>query len=121
MPASRAETLAQIYPDARIVKAFNAITVDALALVVSHSGPEIGTVYTSGFYCGDDAEAKRVVASLSAEINPDPIDCGPLSNAILLESLGLLGAYFEAHVFDSVFALSVVRPPIDRSPLDRWM
>jgi hypothetical protein len=31
--------------------------------------------------CGDDAEAKRVVAGLAGEIGYDPVDAGPLSMA----------------------------------------
>jgi hypothetical protein len=116
---SRAEALAQAYPDAQIVKAFNTISVEAIAFVLKHGGIEIGSVYTSGFYCGDDDEAKAVVAGLIAEAKLDPIDCGPLANAHLLESIGLLEEYLSASVFDSWFAITVVRDATDRSPLDR--
>lgn len=119
--APTAETLARTYPDARIVKALDGVTTDALAFIAAHKAPEIGTVYTSAFYCGNDDQAKRVVAGLIEEVNLDPIDCGPLGNAVLLESIGLLERYFETHGLDSPFAITLVRPPRDRSPLDRWM
>jgi 8-hydroxy-5-deazaflavin:NADPH oxidoreductase len=116
---SRAEALAQAYPDAQIVKAFNTISVEATAFVLKHGGVEIGSVYTSGFYCGDNDEAKAVVAGLISEAKLDPIDCGPLANARLLESIGQLESYLSANVFDSWFAITVVRDATDRSPLDR--
>jgi len=119
--SSRSEALAEKYPGARIVKALNAISVGALEFVAHQKGPEIHEVFTSGFYCGDDAEAKSIVASLISEINLDPIDCGPLSNAVLLDGLGMLGQYLGANVFSSSFAITVVRKPADRSPLDRSM
>jgi len=119
--SSRAEALAEQHPGARIVKALNAISVGALEFVAHQKGPEIHEVFTSAFYCGDDAEAKSIVASLISEINLDPIDCGPLSNAVLLDGLGVLEQYLGAHVFRSLFAITVVRKPADRSPLDRWM
>lgn len=116
---SMAETLAKAIPEVQVVKALNAITVDALATIATHGAPKIGTVYASEFYCGDDDEAKRVVAGLLSEINLDPIDCGPLSNAILLEGLGVLERYLEASAFGPSFVLTVLRPETDRSPLDR--
>jgi 8-hydroxy-5-deazaflavin:NADPH oxidoreductase len=116
---SRAEALALAYPDAQVVKAFNTISVEAIAFVLKHGGIEIGSVYTSGFYCGDDDEAKAVVAGLISEAKLDPIDCGPLENAYLLESIGKLERYLSANVFESWFAITVVRDATDRSPLDR--
>jgi predicted dinucleotide-binding enzyme len=42
------------------------------------------------FFCGEDGEAKAVVARLGAEIGFDMVDAGPLSNARLLETLTVL-------------------------------
>ncbi|WP_266159464.1 NADPH-dependent F420 reductase [Dyella silvatica] len=42
------------------------------------------------FYCGDDADAKRVVATLIDELGFDPVDAGPLTSARFLEPLGML-------------------------------
>lgn len=119
--ASIAEDIAGAMPDANIVKAFNVITPETLRVCVERAGPETNSAYTAGYFCGDDAKAKVLVASLMEEVNLDPIDCGPLSNAVLLESLGVLGKYFEEHVFGPLFSIDVVRKPKDRSPLDRFM
>ena len=42
------------------------------------------------FYCGDDANAKRIAAGLASDLGFDPVDAGPLKNAHLLESLAVL-------------------------------
>jgi len=42
------------------------------------------------FYCGDDGEAKRAVASLIADLGFEPLDAGPLSQARLLEPFAML-------------------------------
>jgi hypothetical protein len=42
------------------------------------------------FYCGDDGEAKQILARLATELGFDPADAGPLSQARLLEPFALL-------------------------------
>ena len=42
------------------------------------------------FYCGDDARAKQTAAQLAADLDFDPVDAGPLTQARLLEPLALL-------------------------------
>lgn len=117
---SRAEVLHNLFPNARVIKALNAISTEALTKITRHGGPEIGSVYPSAFFCGDDAEAKRVVAGLIEELNLDPVDCGPLSSAVLLEAVGLLENYLTSRVAStSVITLARRRP--QRSPLDRWL
>jgi 8-hydroxy-5-deazaflavin:NADPH oxidoreductase len=118
--SSQAEALAQIYPRAQIVKAFNAITADALTFVSKRPGTAIRSVYTSAFYCGGDARTKQVISGLIGEANLDPIDCGPLANAALLENLGLLDSYLQEHGLGPSFAITVVQRPTNRSPLD-WL
>ena len=71
-------------PDVRVVKAFNTIHFRSLA------DPVHPTVRAAGPYCGDDAEARRVVGDLVADAGLDPIDAGPLAQAYLLEHLALL-------------------------------
>lgn len=71
-------------PTARVVRSFNAQGAENLA------NPVYGGIAASNFYCGDDAEAKRVVAQLITEIGFEPIDAGPLASARLLEPLMLL-------------------------------
>jgi NADPH-dependent F420 reductase len=81
---SAAERIASWAPGARLVKAFNS----------TGSGNMSNTAYggekPSLFLCGDDAEAKNVVARLGAELDFDPVDCGPLSMARYLEPLAML-------------------------------
>ena len=119
--ASRSADLARAFPSVRVVKALNALSADVLRLLTARNAPELGSVYTSAFYCGDDPDANRVVAGLLSEIGLDPVDCGPLANAAMLDYLGRLTDYLAANVFPSPFALTVARDARDRSPLDRWM
>lgn len=39
--------------------------------------------------CGDDAEAKGAIARLAADLGFEPLDCGGLERASLLENLAL--------------------------------
>jgi predicted dinucleotide-binding enzyme len=48
----------------------------------------IGSSNITGFYCGDDSEAKQTAAALLADAGFDPLDAGGLQNARHLESLG---------------------------------
>jgi predicted dinucleotide-binding enzyme len=82
--ASGGEEVARLAPGARVVKAFNTIGADNLANL------QFGDVRAAGFICGDDAEAKAVVAGLAEELGFDPIDCGPLAAAGTLEQMTVL-------------------------------
>ena len=42
----------------------------------------------SAYLCGDDAGAKAIVGGLAEELGFVAVDCGPLSNAWLMEVLG---------------------------------
>lgn len=56
------------------------------------------------------------------EAHLDPTDCGALTNATLLEALGLLARHLEGQAtFGQYFTISVVRAHDDSSPLDHWM
>jgi NADPH-dependent F420 reductase len=81
---SAAEQIARWAPGARVVKAFNGIHYERL------DQRRYGDQAASLFFCGDDAEAKRAVAQLGAELGLDPVDCGPLASARLLEPLAML-------------------------------
>jgi 8-hydroxy-5-deazaflavin:NADPH oxidoreductase len=82
---SAAEQIARMAPEARVVKAFNTTFAEMM-----EQGPYFGPVDGSMFYCGDDTEAKEAVASLIKTTNHEPIDCGPLHSARLLEPLAAL-------------------------------
>jgi 8-hydroxy-5-deazaflavin:NADPH oxidoreductase len=91
---SGAEQIAEWSPGARVVKAFNTIGFNIMA------NPQFGGNKAVLFYCGDDAEAKRIVEQLSAELGFDPIDAGALRQARLLEPFALLWislAYIGGH------------------------
>jgi predicted dinucleotide-binding enzyme len=73
--ASQAGHVAELASGARVVKAFNALfarTYDKLADL----DPPAQVVY-----CGDDAEAKEVVAQLARDAHLEPIDVGGLDQA----------------------------------------
>ena len=114
------QALARAYPSAGVVKAFNTVTPSALEYAASRPGPEIGDDYLSGFYCGDDAGAKQIVAGLISELNFEPVDCGQLSQTRSLEGLGLLVRQLES-AYGPEFAISIVRRRTETSPMDRWM
>jgi len=71
---------------ARVVKAFNTIFSDVLAAENRQFGSDTPTM----FYCGDDAEAKRVVSGLIEQAGFEAVDAGKLERARFLEPLGLL-------------------------------
>ncbi len=96
-----AEEIAKRSPDARVVKAFNSIYFENL------EKPQYGATKAGSFFCGDDDQAKAVVAQLSRDIGFDPVDCGPLTNARLLEPLAVLWMQlaFGGNETDIAFAL----------------
>jgi NADPH-dependent F420 reductase len=81
---SAGEQVAGWAPRARVVKAFNTIGAAHMA------DPRFGTQRASMFICGNDAGAKTTVAGLATELGFDPVDCGPLTQARLLEPLAML-------------------------------
>jgi len=81
---SAAEDVARWAKQARVVKAFNATGS------VNMTAAPYGAQKVDIFLCGDDAQAKAVVADLIASSGFDPVDCGPLANASLVESLAKL-------------------------------
>ena len=87
---------------ARVVKAFN--TTGAKNMLE----PNYRGVALDMFICGDDEAAKRVVSGLAKDLGFATVDCGPLSNASLLENLALLWiqlAYSLGNGTDIGFAL----------------
>jgi len=81
---SAGEQVAGWAPRARVVKAFNTIGAAHMA------DPRFGTQRASMFICGNDTGAKTTVAGLASELGFDPVDCGPLTQARLLEPLAML-------------------------------
>jgi predicted dinucleotide-binding enzyme len=81
---SWAEEMQKKMPGAHVVKSFNAQGAETL------SNPVYGGVRAVNFYCGDDADAKRIVRGLIEEVGFEPMDAGALKGARLLEPLMLL-------------------------------
>lgn len=81
---SAAERIQEWVPKAKVVKAFNSLGAALLG------NADFAGVPADGFYCGDDAEAKRLVAVLVQEAGLHPVDVGPLKNARCLEPLAML-------------------------------
>lgn len=89
---SMAEELAQLIPDAKVVEAFNLTFAEILA----SSSRSFNGEYASIFYCGDDAEAKALVAQLIVDADYEPIDAGGLQTARMLETLASAWVQFAA-------------------------
>ncbi len=83
---SGAEELSRKFPDAKIVKAFNAV----FAEVYAARTPQLGREPISIFFAGDDDDAKQLVKQLIDSLGFAAVDAGPLSNARYLEPLSLL-------------------------------
>ena len=82
---SGSEQIARLAPGARVVKAFNHLYGSMLL-----KGTDMNGVRASVFLCGDEAQAKEVVANLANDLELDPIDVGGLHRARLLEPMGNL-------------------------------
>lgn len=81
---SGAEELAKKVPGARVFKSFNAQGAENLA------NPVYGGVRATNFFCGDDAEGKKIVHQLVEDVGFEAVDAGGLTSARLLEPLMLL-------------------------------
>lgn len=81
--SSAAEEIARMIPGARVVEAFNGTYAEAIDLAPR---PTSQTV----MYCGDDALARQLVASVIRRLGFDALDAGPLRNARYLEPLAAL-------------------------------
>jgi NADPH-dependent F420 reductase len=82
--SSSAEEVAQISPEAKVVKAFNTVFAGAL-----RSGQVDGRPLDI-WIAGDDADAKAKVAQLVKDAGMRPIEAGPLSRARQIEAMQFL-------------------------------
>ena len=83
---SSSEEIAKLIPEAKVVKAFNTIFADVMQPGKQTFNEHRGT----GFYCGDDLEAKKIVAQLIDDAGFEPVDVGVLKNARYLEPMAQL-------------------------------
>ncbi|UCH26113.1 MAG: NADPH-dependent F420 reductase [Trueperaceae bacterium] len=81
---SAAELVNRWAEGARVVKAFN--TTGSKNMLE----PNYRERALDMFICGDDEAAKQVVDGLAKDLGFSTVDCGPLSNASLLENLAML-------------------------------
>jgi NADPH-dependent F420 reductase len=83
---SAGEAVQRALPEARVVKAFNAMFAEVLGDPPTFEpGPK-----PQIFCASDDAEAKAVVSGLIRDVGLEPVDCGALQNARYLEPLAEL-------------------------------
>jgi len=82
---SAAEEVARLVPTAKVVE-----VLFPFAQQLQAGKLQFGKQQPTQFYCGDDDEAKRIVATLIGEVGLEPVDAGPLTSARFLEPLGML-------------------------------
>ncbi|MEH1840685.1 MAG: NAD(P)-binding domain-containing protein [Nostoc sp.] len=81
---SIAEKFAADVPNAHIVKAFNTFAQEVFEL----SPDPLKQYQVSCFVCSDNEQAKQTAIGLIAEIGFNPVDCGELRRARMVEGLG---------------------------------
>ncbi len=81
---SLAEKLASEVPKAKVVKAFNTMAQEVFELAPT----PLKDYNVSCFVAGDDEEARNIVMKIAEDIGFNPVDCGGLRNARLLEGMG---------------------------------
>lgn len=81
---SGAEEIERLYPEAKVFKAFNSVSGHTLG----NNLLQFGDTNITGFYCGNDEEAKKVVGQLVDDAGLKSLYAGSLKNAHHLESLG---------------------------------
>jgi predicted dinucleotide-binding enzyme len=81
---SGGEAIARLAPGARVVKAFNTITWEAMA------DPRYGDRRATLFFCGGDETAVEIVSGLIRDLDLDPVHVGGLEMSRCLEPLALL-------------------------------
>ena len=102
LESSGGEEVARWARGARVVKAFNTTGAGNMAAA------GYGTTRLAMLLCGDDADAKVVVAGLAEELGFEPVDAGSLGRARQLEQLAVLWlalAYQQGMGMDFGFAL----------------
>jgi 8-hydroxy-5-deazaflavin:NADPH oxidoreductase len=102
-------------PGARLVKSFNTLTAAFQASEAGRPDPRVVL-----FLCGDDAEAKDVVAGLIRDAGFEPADVGALSDAAVMEAPRRPGAVYgeEYRPADAQAVVEAVRAgrPIPPTP-----
>jgi predicted dinucleotide-binding enzyme len=101
-------------PGARYTKCFNTLT-SAFQAQVAHREPRVVQ-----WLCGDDVEAKRVVAGLVREAGYEPVDVGGLNDCAVMEAPRRPGAVYgeEYRLAEAEQVLEALRDgrPIPSAP-----
>ncbi|HEY4455738.1 MAG TPA: NADPH-dependent F420 reductase [Pseudonocardiaceae bacterium] len=84
------QSLQRLVPDVPVIKALNTLFSGRL------STPDERDLRLDGFYAGDDANAKQVVADLLTSLGFRPIDAGGLRMARALEEMAFLNIALNA-------------------------
>ena len=87
LPTSGAEELQKKIPKAKVVKAFYTVFAQHM-----DSGKVNGQQLTA-FVAADDDTARKTVLEAAASIGFDPVNAGPLANAMHLESLAYMNIF----------------------------
>lgn len=82
---SGAEEIAQRAIGAKVVE-----VLFPFAEILHSDAHQFGSQTPTQFYCGDDGEAKAIVAQLITDIGLEPVDAGDLTSARYLEPAGML-------------------------------
>lgn len=90
---SAAEEIAQQFPRAQPIKAFNTLYVEHLRQPL-FSGGQPATLY----YCSDHTAAKTLIAALGQAMGLAPMDCGPLKHARYTEPLAVFWLHMAFHM-----------------------
>jgi 8-hydroxy-5-deazaflavin:NADPH oxidoreductase len=105
---SLAEAIAAYAPAARVVKAFNMCN----ARVWQMDPPVFDSRRLVVLYCGDDADAKRQVATLIEDVGTEAIDLGELKYARLLEPAAAIVIKFLLAGRDPHTVLNLIQPEV---------
>ncbi|XP_035269843.1 metalloreductase STEAP2-like [Anguilla anguilla] len=81
-PESNAEHLASLFPDSRVVKAFNVISAWAMQSAPMDASRQV-------YVCGNSVEARQQVMELARQLNFVPVDMGTLCSAREIENMPL--------------------------------
>ena len=102
---SGGEEVAKLAPWANVVKA-----IPPFAEVLHSTSTLIGGAHPGVFICGDDPEARKVIARLVEEVGGTPVDAGPLNLARYTEPAAMLLVQLAyAHGFGSRIGLTLSR------------
>ena len=77
-------TLVREFPGVAIVKGFNTFGAEF------HADPQLGDKPVDVYLASADDDAKAKIMDLARQAGFEPVDCGPLRNAALLEHLAVL-------------------------------